>query len=160
MEENTNGKSMNPMMVVGVVVLLLVLGGGFMLIRGSGNGSQTTTETTNTTNDASSATPSPESAEAEPGTGEVKVINLEAGSFYFTPNEIKVKKGERVKIVMTSKDMMHDFVIDDLNVKIPVTRAGSTATVEFTAGTVGEFEYYCSVGNHRAQGQVGKLIVE
>jgi len=32
--------------------------------------------------------------------------------------------------------------------------------VEFTADTPGEFEYYCSVGQHRANGQVGKLIVE
>jgi heme/copper-type cytochrome/quinol oxidase subunit 2 len=56
--------------------------------------------------------------------------------------------------------MMHDFVIDELGVKIPVTQAGDTSVVEFVADTPGTYEYYCSVGEHRAQGQVGTLIVE
>lgn len=91
---------------------------------------------------------------------EVRTIELEAGAFYYKPETITVKKGETVKIVMTSKDMMHDFVIDELGVKLPVTQSGETNTVEFTATQAGTFEYYCSVGQHRAQGQVGTLIVE
>lgn len=93
-------------------------------------------------------------------TSEVKVVQVEAGSFYFTPNEIRVKKGETVRIEMTSVDMMHNFVIDELEVEIPITTSGNMATVEFTAEEVGEFEYYCDVADHRAKGQVGMLIVE
>lgn len=93
-------------------------------------------------------------------TEQVRTINVEAGSFYYTPNEIRVKKGEKIKLVLNSVDMMHDFVIDELDVKIPVTKSGSSATVEFTAETAGSFEYYCSVGQHRASGQVGTIIVE
>lgn len=89
----------------------------------------------------------------------VKTFELEAGSFYYQPNTITVKKGDTVKIVMNSVSMMHDFNIDKLGVSIPVTKAGESATVEFVADQVGEFEYYCSVGSHRAQGQVGTLIV-
>jgi len=55
---------------------------------------------------------------------------------------------------------MHDFVIDELNVKMPIVKNGEIGTVEFIADQVGEFEYYCSVGQHRQNGQVGKLIVE
>lgn len=91
---------------------------------------------------------------------EIKVVQVEAGSFYFTPNEIRVKKGETVRIEMTSVDMMHNFVIDELEVEIPITTAGNMATVEFTADELGEFEYYCDVADHRAKGQVGMLIVE
>ncbi len=91
---------------------------------------------------------------------QVRTINVEAGSFYYTPNEIRVKKGEKIKLVLNSVDMMHDFVIDELGVKIPVTKGGSSATVEFTADTAGTFEYYCSVGQHRASGQIGTIIVE
>jgi heme/copper-type cytochrome/quinol oxidase subunit 2 len=91
---------------------------------------------------------------------EARTIAVEAGSFYYKPAEIRVKKGETVTIEMNSVDMMHDFNIDELGVKIPITRSGSTNSVTFTADTVGTFEYYCSVGNHRAQGQVGTLIVE
>jgi heme/copper-type cytochrome/quinol oxidase subunit 2 len=92
-------------------------------------------------------------------TPEVMVIDLEAGSFYYTPNTITVKKGTPVKIVMTSVDMMHDFVIDELDVKLPIVQSGNTGEIEFIPETVGEFEYYCSVGEHRANGQVGTLIV-
>jgi plastocyanin len=96
---------------------------------------------------------------AESASQEVREIIVEAGSFYYTPAEIRVKKGETVRLVMNSVDMMHDLVIDELDVRIPVSRKGESNTVEFTADTVGEFEYYCSVGAHRAQGQVGTLIV-
>lgn len=89
----------------------------------------------------------------------LKTIEIEAGSFYYKPNQISLKKGEKVKIVMNSVSMMHDFVIDELNVKLPITKSGDTGTVEFTADKVGTFEYYCSVGQHRKMGQVGKLIV-
>lgn len=90
----------------------------------------------------------------------VREIALEAGSFYYAPNEIRVKAGERVRVTMTSKDMMHDFNIDELGVKVPVTQAGNSATVEFFVDTPGTYEYYCSVGNHRQMGQKGMLIVE
>jgi plastocyanin len=91
---------------------------------------------------------------------ETRVISLEAGSFYYKPVEIRVKKGEKVRIEMTAVDMMHDFNVEELGIKIPITRSGSTASVEFTADKVGTYEYFCSVGNHRSQGQVGTLIVE
>ena len=56
--------------------------------------------------------------------------------------------------------MMHDFVIDELNVKSEIIKSGETGEVEFTPDTIGEFEFYCSVGQHRANGMVGTLIVE
>lgn len=91
---------------------------------------------------------------------EVKTVNVEAGSFYYKPNEIQVKKGQKVKIVMHAVSMMHDFNIDELNVHMPIVKNGETGTVEFTTDKAGTFEYYCSVGQHRKMGQVGKLIVE
>lgn len=89
----------------------------------------------------------------------VRQITIEAGSFYYKPNVITVKKGEKVQIVLSSKDMVHDFQIDELNVKGPMTKSGETSTVEFTADKVGTFEYYCSVGQHRKMGQVGTITV-
>ncbi len=90
---------------------------------------------------------------------DVTVIEMEAGSFYYTPNVITAKKGEKIRIVMKSVSMMHDFVIDELNVKMPVVKDGDTGTVEFVADQVGSFEYYCSVGQHRANGQVGTITI-
>jgi len=87
------------------------------------------------------------------------IITLEAGSFYYKPDIIRVKKGEVVKIELKSVSMMHDFNIDELNIHVPITKSGDVAVFEFTADQAGEFEYYCSVGKHRQLGQVGKLIV-
>ena len=106
----------------------------------------------------------PEKEAAEPAESmikdEVKIITIEAGSFYFKPNEIRVKQGQRVRVVMNSVSMMHDFVIDELSVRLPIVKNGDAGTIEFVADKIGTFEYYCSVGQHRANGQVGTLIVE
>lgn len=90
----------------------------------------------------------------------IKTVEIEAGSYYYKPNIITVKKGEKVKIVIRSVSMMHNFNIDELGVAMPIVNNGDTGTIEFTADKVGTFEYYCSVGQHRKLGQVGKLIVE
>ena len=86
-------------------------------------------------------------------------ISIEGGMFYFKPNEIRVKKGETVKITFTNKEGFHDFVLDEFNVKTNQIKAGESATIEFTPDEVGEFQFYCSVGDHQAKGMVGKLIV-
>ncbi len=96
----------------------------------------------------------------QPTNEAVKTIEVEAGSYYYKPNIITVKKGGKVKIIMRSVSLVHDFVIDELNVKMPLVKNGDTGTVEFTADKLGTFEYYCSVGQHRQLGMVGKLIVE
>jgi azurin len=55
------------------------------------------------------------------------------------------------------------LVIDELDVDSGRTNAGEETSVTFTIpedaepGT--EYAYYCSVGNHRAQGQEGVLRV-
>lgn len=55
---------------------------------------------------------------------------------------------------------MHDFVIDELNIRTKRIAGGESDSVTFTADKTGAFEYYCSVGNHREMGMKGRLIVE
>ncbi|MDZ4229496.1 MAG: cupredoxin domain-containing protein [Patescibacteria group bacterium] len=90
----------------------------------------------------------------------VKVFNVSGANFRFDPVTITVKKGDQVKIIFESLDMQHDLDIDEFDVNSPVIPAGESSEIEFTADQVGEFEYYCSVGSHRANGMVGTLIVE
>lgn len=91
---------------------------------------------------------------------EVKTVSVEAGNFYFKPAEIRAKKGDTVRIVMASRGMTHNLVLDEFGFRVPLTQAGGTSRAEFVADRTGTFEFYCSVGSHRQQGQVGKLIVE
>ena len=90
---------------------------------------------------------------------ETVVINVTAENFKFMPETITVKVGSKVKINFESTLGFHDFVVDEFNVKTTQVNTGGTTTVEFVASKVGTFEYYCSVGNHRAQGMVGKFVV-
>jgi nitrosocyanin len=166
--EKSGQKNMMPIVIIGVVFVLAVL--GFVLMRGKKNAPANEMGTSQSAQDASMMT-SPDAgtstaASASPSLlfdendTSVKTFTIDAGSFYYNPSTIKVKKGDKVKVVITSKDMMHNFIIDEYNVKSPITKAGETSTVEFVADKTGTFEYYCGVGQHRAHGQVGKLVVE
>lgn len=164
-EPNTDKKGMNPLIMVGFVVIVGVIGlVSLQTINRNSSNTQSSTSSidiqTSPTVVTMKAETTPTAMEAESAVTEVRTIDMEAGGFYYKPNEIRAKKGEKIKIVMKSVDMMHDFVIDELGIKMPVTKSGETGSVEFTAENAGSFVFYCSVGQHRANGQVGTLIVE
>ena len=48
----------------------------------------------------------------------------------------------------------------EFNAATEKVAAGVSSSVEFVADKKGTFEYYCSVGQHRANGMKGKLIVK
>ncbi|KKQ65970.1 MAG: Plastocyanin [Candidatus Daviesbacteria bacterium GW2011_GWA2_38_24] len=81
-------------------------------------------------------------------------------NFAFDPKDMSVKKGDRVKIIFKNNEGSHDFVIKEFNASTAVIRTGETTTVEFIADKAGTFEFFCSVGDHRQLGMVGKLVVE
>ncbi len=91
---------------------------------------------------------------------EVRIVNIEGGAFYFKPNEIRAKAGEKINIVFANAGGIHDFVIDELSVQSTKIKDGETTEVEFTPQIPGTFEFYCSIGNHRAMGMKGTLVVE
>ena len=90
----------------------------------------------------------------------VKTFNVVGDNFSFDIKEIKVTKGDKVKIVFVNKEGFHDWVLDEFNAKTPRLGEGKTAEVEFVASKTGSFEYYCSVGEHRQMGMKGILVVE
>ncbi|MDO8557831.1 MAG: dienelactone hydrolase family protein [bacterium] len=77
----------------------------------------------------------------------------------FSLNEMRVKRGDAVRINITNTKGMHDFVIDEYGIQ-KETPLNKAVTVEFTADKAGSFVYYCSMPNHRALGQWGTLVVE
>ncbi len=52
------------------------------------------------------------------------------------------------------------WVVDEFDAATGKVRPGTPTSITFVADKAGTYEYYCSVGNHRAQGMAGKLIVE
>lgn len=89
-----------------------------------------------------------------------KEFNVKGVNFDFEPKVITVKKGDRVKINFENSAGFHDFVIEEYGVATKKTQAPTLEVIEFTADKAGTFEYYCSVGSHRAMGMFGTLKVE
>lgn len=161
------GSSANTWLIA-IIVIVLVIVGIFALANNDDQtesesntteGEQTIDETGASTDEAISAEDdqtSPNNDEA----GEVKTFQVNGQNFSFSPNQLTVKKGDTVKIVFASTDGFHDFVIDEFNARTEHINTGQTSEVTFVADKAGTFEFYCSVGNHRAMGMVGALTVE
>ncbi len=88
-----------------------------------------------------------------------KSFTVIGGKFFYDLKEIEVEKGDKVTINFRSNDGFHDWAIDEFDAKTEAVSTGGESSVTFVADKIGEFEYYCSVGNHREMGQVGTLIV-
>ena len=88
------------------------------------------------------------------------VFDLTGKNFEFSTTEMRVKVGDKVTVNFESVGGFHDWVVDAFDAATEKVSEGGTTSVTFVASEAGEYEYYCSVGNHRAQGMVGNLIVE
>lgn len=91
---------------------------------------------------------------------EAKVFNLTGKDYSFSTTEIRVQEGDTVTINFESTQGFHDWVINEFEVGTERVVEGDSSSVTFVVDKKGEFEFYCSVGDHRAKGMVGKLIVE
>ena len=92
-------------------------------------------------------------------TREIKVTGTE---FAFSPSNVPVKKGERVKLVFENKgSQTHDWAVEDLNLKTQRIKSNSQDTLEFqTPDKAGSYDIICSVPGHKEAGMTGMLIVE
>ena len=71
-----------------------------------------------------------------------RTIEIHAKRYAFSPAEITVKKGEAVKLVLTSDDVTHSLVIADLNVRETMKR-GQTTEVTIAPAKAGDFRGKC-----------------
>lgn len=126
---------------------------------------QTTTETDFGT-DIEMEFPIPDDAVTDQDDeGSAVSFSLEGHNFEFLRDGesapvLRVKQGDTVTVTLRSTGGTHDFVIDEFDARTERVNAGQTTTVTFVASETGTFEYYCSVGSHRAMGMVGTFIVE
>ncbi len=88
-------------------------------------------------------------------------IQVTTQNIRFKPDKLTVKAGQAVTVNVTNKDSVpHTFEIEGVEgvgVGVP---PGGEGIVEFTIEQPGTYTIFCSVGNHRAAGMVGQLIVE
>lgn len=72
-----------------------------------------------------------------------QTITIRASRFAFEPNEITVKKGEQVKVIIESEDVGHGLVVEGLGIRTEVKK-GQASTITFTPETAGTFEGKCA----------------
>lgn len=107
--------------------------------------------------------PTPTEADASSdGSGDVRVIEIEAHSFAFVPTELNVEQGETVKFVVTSADIYHTFSVkqskdaaEDL-FSVDVF-PGEPAEVTWTFEEAGELYLYCKP--HEPLDMIGSIQV-
>ena len=116
----------------------------------------TTPAPTDSGTDNSSTTPAPEET-----TWAAIQVDVTGSNFSFSESTIYVSLGDTVTVNFESTEWTHDWKVDEFDAATEVvTSADGVTSVTFVADTLGTFEYYCSVGNHRAQGMAGNLVVE
>lgn len=144
--------------VAGIAVLAL---GGWLFVNNA-PAPQILQENPSTGTEAASSAPeaSARPAENERPAAAMKEFTVTGKNYSFDPSTISVQKGDRIKIIFRSAENFHDFRLDEFGAATKRISAGQEDTAEFTADKAGAFEYYCSVGNHRAMGMKGTLTVE
>jgi cytochrome c oxidase subunit II len=73
-----------------------------------------------------------------------RTINITARRSIYDPNEITLKKGQPVVLVVKSLDVAHGLRVRELNIDLKVKKGGSSE-VKFTPEKVGDFVGHCSV---------------
>ncbi len=87
-------------------------------------------------------------------------IDVMAQKFEFTPDTIKVKKGETVILVLTALDRVHGFKMPDFGIQTSIV-PGEDARVTITPQKAGTFVFFCNIfcgDGHEDMN--GTLIVE
>lgn len=155
---------MNRNTMIALVAVVVILGVGAFVYKNRDNDGEKMDDnsTQSYATPAASAVASPSNSLMATGsaTTGVREFTVSGSNFKFEPSQLKVKKGDTVKITFKNSGGFHDFVIDEFKVKTKQIASGASETITFVADKAGAFEYYCSVGQHRQMGMKGSLIVE
>lgn len=90
----------------------------------------------------------------------IRVFQVAAKNYEFTPSVLNAKLGEKVRIYVTSTDMTHGFTLPDYNIDETIV-PGPPKLIEFLANQQGEFEFHSSVYSGEGYEKMrGKVVVE
>ncbi len=94
-------------------------------------------------------------------TSESNVITITAKEYEFQPNNIKLKAGEKITLIIKNEGVTpHDLKIENesFSIKTKLIAPGSEEKLEFVLPTKGEYKFYCTL--HIDKGMEGKIIAE
>ena len=70
------------------------------------------------------------------------VVAISAKRFEFTPNQVTLKKGEKVTLRVTASDRDHGFLQEDLGIDLDL-QPGKVSEITITPQTAGRFVAIC-----------------
>ncbi|MEW6202873.1 MAG: cupredoxin domain-containing protein [bacterium] len=73
-----------------------------------------------------------------------RLIEVKARKFSYTPNLIRISKGDTVHIRLISEDVHHGFFLDGYNIRTSA-HPGQDGSLTFVANKTGRFSFRCSV---------------
>ncbi len=84
-------------------------------------------------------------------------IKIDAKQFAFLPDDLVARKGDKVRLIITSQDMTHRFIMPSYGIDEELPQ-GQDVVIEFTADKSGDFTFSC-IPEHAKQGMKGTLHV-
>lgn len=75
---------------------------------------------------------------------EERLIEIKAKKFSYTPNIVKVDRGDEVTIRLISEDVTHGFYLDGHGIEMHA-HPGEDGSVTFVAKKTGRFNFRCSI---------------
>ena len=78
------------------------------------------------------------------GPGTPRRIEITASKFSYSPNQITLKKGEAVVLVLHSTDVTHGLKIPDLSVNTTEIKKGKDSEIPLTPEKAGHFTGKCA----------------
>jgi uncharacterized cupredoxin-like copper-binding protein len=97
------------------------------------------------------------------GAPAARTLSVDAAEFTFTPNSFTAKVGEALTFTINNKGTLeHNFVVfDPLGAEIARTTVaiGSSANVNVTVSSAGDYGIVCDVAGHKEAGMVATLTV-
>jgi heme/copper-type cytochrome/quinol oxidase subunit 2 len=90
----------------------------------------------------------------------IQRVDLTAFEYGFSPRVIRARRGDRLIITVTSKDVPHGITIAGYGIRVPVKK-GYARELRFTAIRAGEFLIQCPLCQKQGHAAMqAKLIVE
>lgn len=143
--------------IVIIILVVSAVSGGYFLLKG-GYLAPASSPTVQPTATPEVPVQQPPSTEIPPGTKEMIVSGTE---FSFSPSNITVKAGEKIKILFKNNGgSPHNLVIEKIGSGTKTIGSGQTDAVEFTAPFSVVYTFFCSVPGHRTAGMEGSIKVE
>ena len=75
---------------------------------------------------------------------EDRLIEIRATKFSYTPNIVRINRGESITIRLISEDVTHGFYLDGYGLRM-AAHPGTDSSVTFVADKGGRYNFRCSV---------------